>query len=207
MEAPSFKSFERASMLPESMMPNRNQSYMNVKLNLTLEENNLSPLVVNRVKNNFGKHNYIIYSDNHPTTNRCLTYIRNLTKYTITEDSIDLIDTFDITKYNKEQIYLYDLRKNDIKNVDIAGKSTLNTIMHNIQDNSQGIIIVSDNWDNVPNFISTMSNLIFIDNNIKDMNKIVSHSSSIRLPETINYDLKDVLCVNKTSLWSKLTLF
>ena len=61
MEAPTFKSFERASMIPQSMMPNSNQGVMNTKLNLTLEENNISPLVVNRVKSNFGKHNYIIY--------------------------------------------------------------------------------------------------------------------------------------------------
>ncbi len=207
MEAPTFKSFERASMLPPSMMPNSNQQAMNIKLNLSLEENNISPLVVNRIKSNFGKQNYVIYSNNQTNINKCLTYIRNITKAPLQEDSFDLIDTIDLTKYNKDTIYTYDLRQNNIKNVDIAGKGTLNCVLQTIQDKSEGIIIISDTYDNVPNVISTVSNLIFIDKDIKDINKIIMNSSSIRLPEKINYDLNNMICVNKTSLWSKLTLF
>jgi len=203
----TFKSFERASMLPQSMMPNSNQHAMNVKLNISLEENNISPLVVNRVKNNFGKQNYIIYSNNQININNCLTYIRNISKAPLQEDSFDLIDTLDLTKYKKDTIYTYDLRQNSIKNVDIAGKGTLNCVLHTIQDKSEGIIIISDTYDNVPNIISTVSNLIFIDKDIKDTNRIIMSSASIRLPEKVNYDLNDMICVNKTSLWSKLALF
>lgn len=203
----TFKSFERASMIPQSMMPTTNQQAMNIKLNITLEENNISPLVVNRVKSNFGKHNYIIYSNNQTNINNCLTYIRNISKAPLKYDSFDLIDTLDLTKYNKDTIYTYDLRQNSIKNADIAGKSTLNCVLQTIQDKSEGIIIISDTYDNVPNIISTISNLIFIDKDIKDTNKIVMGSSSIRLPEKVNYDLNDMICINKTSLWSKLALF
>jgi len=207
MEAPTFKSFERASMIPQSMMPNSNQSMMTTKLNLTLEENNITPLVVNRVKSNFGKHNYIIYSNNQDNINNCLTYIRNISKAPLKDDSFDLIDTLDLTKYNKDTIYTYDLRQNSIKNVDIAGKGTLNCVLQTIQDNSEGIIVISDTYDNVPSIISTISNLIFIDNDTKNMDKIIMGSASIRLPEKTNYDLNNMICINKTSLWSKLTLF
>jgi hypothetical protein len=207
MEAPTFKSFERASMLPQSMMHNSNKHAMNIKLNLSLEENNISPLVVNRVKSNFGKHNYIIYSNNQTNINNCLTYIRNLSKAPLKEDSFDLLDMLDLTKYNKDTIYTYDLRQNNIKNADIAGKATLNCVLQTIQEKSEGIIIISDTAVNVPNIISTTSNLIFIDNGIKNADKIIMNSSSIRIPENINYDLKDMICVNKTSLWSKLALF
>jgi hypothetical protein len=186
-------------------MPNSN--HMNVKLNISLEENNISPLVVNRVKSNFGKHNYVIYSNNQQNINNCLTYIRNISKAPLQEDSFDLIDTLDLTKYKKDTIYTYDLRQNTIKNVDIAGKGTLNCVLQTIQDKSEGIIIISDTYDNVPNIISTVSNLIFIDKDIKGMNKIIMGSASIRLPEIVNYDLNDMICVNKTSLWSKLALF
>ncbi len=207
MEAPTFKSFERASMIPQSMMPNSHQHAMNVNLNLSLEENNVSPLVVNRVKSNFGKHNYIIYSKNQTNINNCLTYIRNISKSPLQEDSFDLIDTLDLTKYKKDTIYTYDLRQNNIKNVDIAGKGTLNCVLQTIQSKSEGIIIISDTYDNVPSIISTISNLIFIDNDIKDKNKIIMSSASIRLPEKVNYDLNNMICINKTSLWSKLALF
>jgi len=203
----TFKSFERASMIPQSMMPNSNQHFMNVKLNLSLEENNISPLVVNRVKSNFGKHNYIIYSNNQTNINNCLTYIRNISKVPLQEDSFDLIDTLDLTKYNKDTIYTYDLRQNNIKNIDIAGNGTLNCVLQTIQDKSEGIIIISESYNNVPPLISTISNLIFIDKDIKDRNKIIMSSASIRLPEKVNYDLNNMICVNKTSLWSKLTLF
>ena len=203
----TFKSFERASMIPQSMMPNTNQQAMNIKLNLTLEENNISPLVVNRVKSNFGKHNYIIYSDNQTNINNCLTYIRNISNSPLKEDSFDLIDELDLTKYKSDTIYTYDLRQNSIKNVDIAGKGTLNCVLQTIQDKSEGIIIISDIYDNVPSIISTISNLIFIDKDIKNMDKIVMGSASIRLPEKTNYDLNNMICINKTSLWSKLTLF
>jgi hypothetical protein len=203
----TFKSFERASMIPQSMMPNSNQHAMNTKLNLSLEENNISPLVVNRVKSNFGKQNYVIYSNNQTNINNCLTYIRNMSKAPLQEDSFDLIDTLDLTKYNKDTVYIYDLRQNNIKNVDIAGKGTLNCVLQTIQDKSEGIVIISDTYDNVPNLISTISNLIFIDKDIKDTNKIIMGSASIRLPEKVNYDLNNMICVNKTSLWSKLALF
>ena len=207
METPTFKSFERASMIPQSMMPNSNQHIMNINLNITLEENNISPLVVNRVKSNFGKHNYVIYSDDQNNINNCLTYIRNISNYSLKEDSFDLIDELDLSKYKKDTIYTYDLRKNDIKNVDIAGKGTLNCILQEIQDKSEGIVVISHTYDNVPTIISTISNLIFIDKDIKHKNKIVMNSASIRLPENINYDLNNMICVNKTSLWSKLALF
>jgi len=201
----TFKSFERASMIPQSMMPNSN--HMTVKLNISLEENNISPLVVNRVKSNFGKHNYIIYSDNQTTINNCLTYIRNISNYPLKEDAFDLLDELDLSKYKKDTIYTYDLRKNDIKNVDIAGKGTLNCVLQSIQDKSEGIIIISHTYDNVPVVISTISNLIFIDKDIKDKSKIVMNSASIRLPENITYELDNTICINKTSLWSKLALF
>jgi predicted metal-dependent peptidase len=203
----TFKSFERASMIPQSMMPSTNQNIMSLNLNITLEENNISPLVVNRVKSNFGKHNYIIYSDNQTTINNCLTYIRNISNYPLKEDSFDLLDELDLSKYKKDTIYTYDLRKNDIKNVDIAGKGTLNCVLQTIQDKSEGIIIISHTYDNVPVLISTISNLIFIDKDIKDKSKIVMNSASIRLPENITYELDNMICVNKTSLWSKLALF
>jgi hypothetical protein len=54
MDAPSFKSFERDSMIPASM---RGQSSLGntAQINLNFEENNIAPLVVHRNKQNFGK--------------------------------------------------------------------------------------------------------------------------------------------------------
>jgi hypothetical protein len=204
----TFKSFERASMIPQSMMPNTHNQSMNITLNLTLEENNISPLVVNRVKNNFGKHNYIIYSDNQTNINNSLTFIRNISKTPLVEDSFDLLDELDFTKYKPNTICTYDLRKNDIKNVDIVGKGTLNCVLQTIQDKTEGIIIISHSHDNVPNIISTISNLVFVDKDmVKDISKIMNSSSSIRFPEKVNFELDNMLCINKTSLWSKLALF
>ena len=205
MEAPVFKSFQKDSMIPENILSSRNNAPTNISLNINLEENTISPLIVNRVKNNFGKHNYVIYSDNH--INNCLTYIRNISNLPLIEDSFDILDVFDLDKYKEDSIYIYDLRQNAIKNIDIAGNSTLNFILQNIIDNTQGIIIISDTHENVPNLISTLSNLVFIDNDIKSINNILSSSASLRLPDKVNNHLKGMICINKTSLWTKLALF
>jgi hypothetical protein len=203
MEAPTFKSFERASMIPENMNPIRNNIIPGT--NLTLEENNVYPLVINRTKNNFDKHVYVIFSDNQELINNCLTYIRNLTKLTIKEDIIDMLEEFKLKDYSEEYIYSYDFRKNDIKNVDIAGKEHLNSMLQHIIDKTQGVIIVSDSYENIPRLLMTRSVLIFIDKDTKNVNKIIKESSNILI--TDNIDLKNTICINKTSLWSKLTLF
>ena len=60
MTDPSFKSFEKASMMPANMIPS-NQSY-NIIYNINKEETNVTSLCVSRTPQNFGKHIYIIYS-------------------------------------------------------------------------------------------------------------------------------------------------
>ncbi len=207
MEAPVFKSFQKDSMIPENILSSRNNAHSNISININLEENTISPLIVNRVKNNFGKHNYVIYSDNQTNINNCLTYIRNISNLSLIEDSFDLLDIFELNKYKEDSIYTYDLRQNSIKNIDITGMSTLNFILQNIIDNTQGIIMISDTYENVPKLISTVSNLVFIDNDIKFINNILSNSSSLTLPDKINNQLKGMICINKTSLWTKLALF
>ena len=56
MNQPSFKSFEKASMVPESILPSNQKSPYNITYNINKEENNVYTLCVSRTPQNFGKH-------------------------------------------------------------------------------------------------------------------------------------------------------
>ena len=94
--------------------------------------------------------------------------------------------------------------KNDIKinNLPVV----LNHMMHRIVDNSCGVVIIANSFDEVPRVITTMSHLIFIDKNIKNVEQLVIDSSGLKITN-YNYDFEKMICVNKTSLWTKLSFF
>ena len=206
MDAPSFKSFDRDSMFPASMRGG-GMGNNNFNINLTLEENNIAPLVVHRNKQNFGKHVYLILSNNQQFITKCNTYIRNISKCDIKEDTIDTLSEIDLTTYKKGIIYNYDSRVNAIKNENISGKFVLNFILQHIINSSEGVILVADKIEDVPNIILSMSNLVFIDKSNTKINRIVQSVAPIRIGDDYNYDLNEDLCVNKVSLWAKVTIF
>jgi len=205
MDAPSFKSFEKDSMFPASMRGGGMGNNFNI--NLTLEENNIAPLVVHRNKQNFGKHVYLILSNNQQFITKCNTYIRNISKCDIKEDTIDTLSEIDLTTYKKGTIYNYDSRVNAIKNENISGKFVLNFILQHIINSSEGVILVADKIEDVPNIILSMSNLVFIDKSNTKINRIIQCVAPIRIGDDYNYDLNEDLCVNKVSLWAKVTIF
>jgi hypothetical protein len=205
MDAPSFKSFDKDSMFPASMRGGGMGN--NVNISLTLEENNIAPLVVHRNKQNFGKHVYLILSNNQQFITKCNTYIRNISKYDIKEDTIDTLSEIDLTSYKKGTIYNYDNRVNAIKNENISGKFVLNFILQHIINSSEGVILVADKIEDVPNIILSMSNLVFIDKSNTNINRIIQSVAPIRIGDDYNYDLNEDLCVNKVSLWAKVTIF
>jgi hypothetical protein len=204
MNQPAFKSFEKASMVPESILPSNQKSPYNITYNINKEETNVYPLCVSRTPQNFGKHIYIIYSDDISNINRCLTYLQRLTKTSFIEGSLDTLKSFNENDYKKENIYTFNLLKNDIKSNNLP--DILNHMMHRVVDNSNGVIVIANSFTDVPYIITTMSHLIFIDNNIKDVEKLVLTSSGLKITN-YNYDFEKMLCVNKTGLWTKLSFF
>lgn len=204
MNQPSFKSFEKASMLPESVLPSNQKSLYNITYNINKEETNVYPLCVSRTLQNFGKHIYIIYSDDISNINRCLTYLQRLTKSQFIESSLDTLKEFNQHNYKKENVYTFNLLKNDVKinNLPVV----LNHMMHKIIDNSNGVVFIANSFNDVPKVITTMSHLIFIDKNIKDTEQLVLHSSGLKITN-YNYDFEKMVCVNKTGLWTKLSFF
>lgn len=202
MNVPSFKSFEKASMMPASIGPS-NQSY-NITYNINKEETNVTPLCVSRTSQNFGKHVYIIYSDNITNINRCLTYLQRLTKLNIESSELDAFNEFKEDSYKKGSIYQFNLLKNDIKNGILP--DAVGFMFEKIINNSEGVILVSDDYKNTPKLITTMSHLVFIDKNIKNVEDIIRESSGLSITN-YNYDFSNILCVNKTTLWTKLSSF
>jgi hypothetical protein len=202
MTDPSFKSFEKASMMPANMISS-NQSY-NITNNINKEETNVTPLCVSRTPQNFGKHVYIIYSADITNINRCLTYLQRLTKLNIESTELDAFGEFKEQSYKKDSIYQFNLLKNDIKNGVLP--DTLGFMFEKIIDNSEGIILITDDYKNTPQILTTMSHLVFIDKNIKNVEDIVKESAGL-LITNYKYDFSSILCVNKTTLWAKLSSF
>ena len=202
MTDPSFKSFEKASMMPANMIPS-NQSY-NITYNINKEETNVTPLCVSRTPQNFGKHIYIIYSGDITNINRCLTYLQRLTKLNIESTELDAFGEFKEESYKKGSIYQFNLLKNDIKNGILP--DTLGFMFEKIINNSEGVILVTDDYKNTPQILTTMSHLVFIDKNIKNVEDIVKESAGLSITN-YKYDFSSILCVNKTTLWAKLSSF
>lgn len=202
MNEPTFKSFEKASMFP-SNLPSSTNNYI-VPYNVNKEETNISPLCVSRVPQNFGKHIYIIYSSDINNINRCLTYIQRLTNLTVEGSEIDTSGEFNQQYYKKGVIYQFNMLKNDIKNP--QSKDSLGFMLEKIIDNSEGIILINDNKETTHPLLTTMSHLVFIDKNIKMVEDIVKECSGLNI-DNYNYNFEKMLCVNKTTLWSKLSTF
>lgn len=204
MSQPTFKSFEKASIVPESILPSNQKSPYTITYNINKEETNVYPLCVTRTQQNFGKHIYIIYSDNISNINRCLTYLQRLTKSQIIEGSLDTVKEFNKNNYKSENIYTFNLLKNDIKTNNLP--VVLSHMMHTIINNSNGVVIVANSFDEVPKVITSMSHLVFIDKNIKDVEKLVMDTSGLKITN-YNYDFEKMVCINKTGLWTKLSFF
>ncbi len=204
MNQPTFKPFEKASIVPESILPSNQKSPYKIIYNINKEETNVYPLCVSRTPQNFGKHVYIIYSDDISNINRTVTYLQRLTKIPFVESSLDTLKSFDETVYKKENAYIFNLLKNDIKTNNLP--VVLSHMMHRIINNSGGVVFIANSFNDVPRVISTMSHLIFIDKNIKNVEQLVSDSSGLKLTN-YNYDFEKMVCVNKTGLWTKLSFF
>jgi hypothetical protein len=202
MNEPTFKSFEKASMIPANMAGSNNN--YNVSYNINKEETNVTSLCVSRTLKNFGKHVYIIYSSDINNINRCLTYIQRLTRLTVENSEIDTLGEFKEEIYKQNTIYQFNLLKNDIKNIDLQG--VLGFMLEKILDKSEGVILISDEYSNIPPLITTMSHLVFIDKNVKNVEDIVKDCSGLNI-QNYNYDFSSMLCVNKTTLWTKLSTF
>ncbi len=202
MNEPTFKSFEKASMFPSNLQSSNN-NYV-IPYNVNKEETNISSLCVSRVPQNFGKHVYIIYSSDINNINKCLTYIQRLTNVSIETSEIDTLGEFKVQSYKKGVIYQFNMLKNDIKNHHL--KSPLGFMLEKIIDNSEGVILINDDYKTTPPLLTTMSHLIFIDKNIKNVENIVKEGSGLSI-DNYNYDFEKMLCVNKTSLWCKLSTF
>jgi hypothetical protein len=204
MNQPSFKSFEKASMVPESILPSNQKSPYKITYNINKEETNVYPLCVSRTPKNFGKHIYIIYSDDISNINRTLTYLQRLTKTSFIESYLDTLNSFNEKDFKKENIYTFNLLKNDIKTNKLP--TVLNHMMHKIIDNSNGVILIANSIADVPPVVTTMSHLIFIDKNIKNVEQLVLNSSGLKITN-YNYGFEKMVCVNKTGLWTKLSFF
>jgi hypothetical protein len=204
MNQPTFKSFEKASMVPESILPSNQKSPYKIIYNINKEETNVYPLCVSRTPKNFGNHIYIIYSNDISNINRTLTYLQRLTKTSFIEGSLDTLKSFNENDYNYENIYQFNVLKNDIKENNLP--DVLSHMMHKVIENSNGVIIIANSFKDVPPLVSTMSHLIFIDKNIKDVEKLVLSSSGLKITN-YNYDFENMLCINKTGLWTKLSFF
>ena len=79
-------------------------------------------------------------------------------------------------------------------------------MMHRIVNNSGGVVVIANSFKDVPHVITSMSHIIFIDKNIKNVEQLVVDSSGLKITN-YKYDFEKMVCVNKTGLWTKLSFF
>lgn len=200
MDEPSFKSFERASITPGNVFRT------NIISSITEEESTLQPLIVNRTKENFGNYIFIVYSKDREEIDRCLDYLKNLTKMPFKESYIDVTGETDFNTLSKDYIYIYDLTKEDtILNREISFENYFSCIFNSIYEKAGGILFIADHVNKVPRYLSTMSQLIFIGQDIDNLERIIVEGANVPVTSNLKYDLKNILCLNKTLLWTKIT--
>ena len=197
MDEPSFKSFERASITPGNVFRT------NIISSITEEESTLQLLSVNRTKDNFGNYIFIIYSKNKDEIEQCLNYLKNLTKIPFKDISIDVTGELNFDDYCKDYIYTFDLTKEEGV---LSSDMVFNTVMKNVSEKAGGMVIISDHIDKVPRYLSTMSQLVFIGCDIEQLPRIIHEGGGLPVSNELKYGLKNILCLNKTLLWTKISL-
>jgi len=210
LEGPNFQNFTK-EVIQNPLAQNAHQKF-DLVTHINREDFNIQDLFINRTKTNLGTPVFQIIAQTTFDKKKLadiLAYIKTLTKSEQKHLQLNIGDTYSRDKFKKDVMYIIDTRGTELKDRDIFGESILNIQLRDIIEVTGGIIYITDNVKKMPALISTMSQLVFVDQEKMDEREIeeVLKATSLLFYKTRIQVQVDFLAINKLSLWTKISNF
>jgi hypothetical protein len=213
VSGPSFQTFEKEKITnPFFKQPSNNKTInINETNRVNKEDSNTDNLIVNRSKELMETKVFLVIHNSLEQNNirSIINYIKHILKIEKEcESSIDTIKDFDNSIFKEDTVYIFDSlnEKLGVKNQDITGTEITSLMMKDIFEKVGGLIFIANNIKEVPKFICTVSQLVFIQKDIEDIQTTLAVSAGIKFKENSIVDI-DMFCINKFNLWTKICNF
>lgn len=209
MEGPSFQNFEKEKILNPlaKRHSNQKQPLSNERQYINKEDSSTDNLIVNRTPEIMETHVFqIIHKDlSEKQLRNIISYIKNILKIEKEKQvEINTIGEFDNTIYNKDTVFIFN--QSSVKNQEVTGSDVTSLMMKSAFQNAGGIIFISNHINDVPKFICTTSQLVFIQKEVEDLQTTLEITAGIRLRQIPILDI-DMICIDKFSLWTRICNF
>ena len=214
MQGPTFQQFEKEKITNPFMNKGNNTLNSREKHHLNKEDSSTDILIFNRNKNTIESKVFLIIHNNF-NSNRVKSitnYIKHILKLEKENCiSIDTSGTFDKSLFeNSETVYIIDRHDSNkgVVNEESTGNNISSLMLKEIfLENKMGaLIFIAKNIEQVPKFICTISQLVFIQKDIENMYNTLALSAGIKFKDNSVIDL-DMICIDKFSLWTKICNF
>lgn len=210
LEGPNFQNFTK-EVIQNPLAQNAHQKF-DLVTHINREDFNIQDLFINRTKTNLGTPIFQIIAQTSFDKKKLadiLSYIKTLTRCEQKHLQLNIGDTYSRDKFKKEAMYIIDTRGGELKDREIFGEAVLNIQLRDIIEVSGGLIYITDNVRKMPALISTMSQLVFVDQEKMDEREIeeVLKATSLLYYKTRIQVQIDFLTINKLSLWTKISNF
>jgi hypothetical protein len=212
MEGPSFQTFEKEKivnpLIPPVQTSGRNLS-LNQSYHINKEDSNISNLIVNRTRDIMETHVFqIIHSSlTEKQINNIKLYLKHILKIDKEKELIiDTIGDFVDNDYKEDTLYIINTHNNNVLNQNITGTEITSLMLKSIFEKVGGLLFISKNIDEVPKFICTTSQLVFIQKDIENLETTLALSAGIRIKNNPVIDI-DMICIDKFSLWTRICNF
>lgn len=208
---PTFQTFTKETIIPEIVLQQQRaaeNSQRNIHVNLSLEENTLAKLHINRTVKNIDFKIFKIDVSDKSYLDQIYTYIKNVSKCShYKELVVDLGSKIDVDIFNKNTLYNI-----TFKGLDFVPAHCFNSYVSSIIIEAGGLI-----FSNLPStfripVIDTMSQLVFIEKNKlqkETLSEMIHQYGGQRYKDNcLSVDSKvNVLCMNKYPMWTKPAIF
>jgi hypothetical protein len=207
MEGPLFQDFVKEVINPFGGQQTQGNNIDNTTFYFNKEENNVSNLIVQRTKQNFGHPVFQIICDKDFNYSNIIHFIKDISGiYKSQEKIIDVTEKFYIDDIDKKTIYIINLF--NLKNNIQLNPNAFSMLLFQIIEHSAGLILISNDLDSTPKMISTRSQLVFIQNyKNKNINEYLFKAGNINSKPNCQIENMDLVCLDKLSLWTKVTNF
>jgi len=166
---------------------------------------NMTEFSITRTRDNLKRPVFIIYSTNEKHIKDIVEYLTIWISKSIKKISIDMLDTFQEEKINKEYLYIFNMTKNKILeeeskilNTNVSEVVT-NSIYNVLVDKAGPMIFIADNRHHIPTVFASIHSAIFIDD-IKGWNLLIN------LNKEYEYEKEDILVIDDMNSFSKISV-
>jgi uncharacterized ubiquitin-like protein YukD len=166
---------------------------------------NITEFSITRTRDNLKRPIFIIYSSNEKNIKNIVEYLSIWISKPIKKLSVDMLDTFQEEKINKEHLYVFNMTKNKILeeeskllNVNVSDVIT-NNIYNVLIDKAGPMIFIADNRHSIPTIFTSIHSSIFIDD-IKGWNLLIN------LNKEYEYEKEDILVIDDMNSFSKISV-